>query len=160
MTTIEQIIQQWPLERKYKSACRLSWVYRRALERAIYERFGEEAIKTLAAVYSGMAEGIVDGMKRFGIEGNDARSFAHYWKAVDEIMFDTPIEIVEASPQKAVVRMPKCPSPVETNPRICSAHFAFEKRSVEILNPKLEVEMSKRISQGDPYCEGIIVLRA
>ena len=91
--------------------------------------------------------------------GASTRSFAQYWKAADELMFNTPIEIVEASPQKAVVRIPKCPSPVETNPKICSAHFAFEERAVEKLNPKLKVEMTKRASQGDPYCEAIIVLR-
>ncbi len=87
------------------------------------EGFGDEAIRILSDVYAGMAEGVVDGMKHFGIEGNDARRFAYYWKAADEIMFDTPIETVEASLQKTVVRIPKCPSPAETNPRLCSAHF-------------------------------------
>jgi len=159
MTTIEEIIQQWPVEQKFKSACRVSWVYRRALEGALYENFGDEGIRVLSDVYASMGEGVVEGMKLFGIEGNDARSFAQYLKASNEIMFNTPIEIVEASPQKAVVRFPKCPSPVETNPKICSAHFAFEKRALEKLNPKLEAEMTKRASQGDPYCEAIIVLR-
>ena len=123
------------------------------------EGFGDDAIRILSDVYAGMAEGVMDGMKHFGIEGNDARRFAYYWKAAEEIMFDTPIEIGEASPQKTVVRIPKCPSPAETNPRLCSAHFAFEKRAVQILNPKLEVEMPKRIAKGDPYCEAIIVLK-
>ena len=105
MTTIEQIIQQWPLERKYKSACRLSWVFRRALERALYEGFGDEGMRILSDVYASMAEGTLDGMKRFGIEGNDAKSFAYYWKALDEIMFDTPIvKLTQRRPFLALVQ--------------------------------------------------------
>ena len=155
---MEQISQQWSLERKYKSASRTSTVYRRALEHAFYERFGDEAIEIIRDVYDGMAEGTLDGMKTFGIEGNDAKSFAYFIKAANEIPFNTYVEIVEASPKRAVVRWLKCAPPAETNPKFCYAHLAFEKRAVKMLNPKLEVEMPKCIACGDPYCEEIIVL--
>ncbi len=120
------------------------------MEHAFHDRFGDEAIEIIRDVYGGMAEGILEGMNTFGIEGNDVKSFAYFLKAANESPFNTYVEIVAAFPKRAVVRWWQGAPPAETDPKFCYAHLAFEKRAVQILNPKLAVEMPKCITCVDP----------
>jgi hypothetical protein len=154
--------EEWPIERKWKATGRTRCWYMAELEKAVYNRFGEEGLKVIKQVWRRGAENFfLRGLKSFNIEGNDAKAFVSYFKIAQEIM-GYRMEIVEASEKKAVLRYHTChffekPDPIAA--KLCSeGHFEFERRAAELLNPKLKVRFEKLRSAGDPYCEMIVEL--
>lgn len=150
----------WTAERKWKATGRARGRYVGDLERAVYERWGDEGLKVIAQVYAQAAERtFLKGLKNFGVEEKDARAFALFF-VISNSVIGYDMELVEATPERAVVRYHTChlfeaPSPAHA--RLCTeAHFSFEKRAAELLNPSLKVTMTKLRTAGDPYCEFVV----
>jgi hypothetical protein len=154
--------EEWPVERKWRATGKTRAWYIAELEKAIYNKFGEEGLEIIRQVWRKGAENFfLKGLKKLGIEGNDAKAFAYYFKKAQEIM-GYSVEVVEASEKRAVLRYHTChffekPDPVVA--KLCKeGHFAFEKRAAELLNPKLKVRLEKLRAAGDPYCEIVVEL--
>jgi len=156
MKEIKLSEKEWPVERRWKAAGRSRCWYLAELERAVYERFGEGGMEVIRELWRKGAERFfLNGVKGFGIGGRGPADFLSYFKLAQEIMgYD--MEMVEASDKKAVLRYHTChffekPDPVAA--KLCEAHFEFEKRAVELFNPRLKVKFTALQSAGDPYCE-------
>jgi hypothetical protein len=51
------------------------------------------------------------------------------------------------------------PEANEVNETLCRrAHFRFEERACQLLNPRLKSTVSKLQTAGDPYCEIVVEL--
>lgn len=157
---IYELGPEWTPERRWKATGKARGRYIGDLEEAVVERWGEEGLKVIGEVYRRAAERtFLQGLKSFGIEGNDATAFAKFFVVANSVIgYD--MELVEATPKRAVVRYHTChlfPTPSEQCARLCRhANFGFELRAVELLNPKLKVSMPKLQSEGAPYCELVI----
>lgn len=150
----------WPSARKWKATGRARGRYMGDLERAVYERWGGEGLKVIGQVYAQAAERIfLQGLKNFGIKEKDARAFALFF-VISNTIIGYDMELVEATPERAVVRYHTChlfESPSPADALICrEANFNFEKRAAELLDPRLKVTMTKLRSAGDPYCEFVV----
>ena len=157
---IHQLGPEWTAERKWKATGRARGRYIGDLEQAIYAKWGEEGLRVIAEVYRNAAERtFLEGLRSFGIEGDDATAYAKFFVIANSILgYD--MELAEATPKRAMVRIHTChlfPKPAEVGGHLCRlANFAFERRAVELLNPKLRVSPGKLQSEGDPYCEIVV----
>ena len=151
---------EWTAERKWKATGRARGRYIGDLEQAILEHWGEEGLKVIGEVYRKAAERtFLQGMRSFGIEGNDATAYAKFFVVANSVLgYD--MELAEATPKRAVVRLHTChlfTEPSEACGRLCrNANFGFERRAVELLNPKLKVKFTQLQSEGAPYCELVV----
>ena len=151
--------KDWPMVRRWKGTGKARGRYIGDMSLAMYERWGEEGLEVIGKVYEAAADRtFLKGLKDFGIQGNGADAFAKFFVIANSII-GYPMELVEASEKKAVVRYHSChlfagPSPAAE--QICRrAIFCFEKRAVALLNPTLKVEFTKVWTGGDPYCEWV-----
>ena len=72
-------------------------------------------------------------------------------------------EIVEATPERAVIRVTKCPwlerykeFEVDLSLGNCHiAHQAWGEEDLKAVNPKLTYKLTKALPRGDPYCEDV-----
>ncbi len=127
--------EEWPAERKWKACGRTRGWYIGKLSKAVYEKFGEDGLKVLGVVWKeGADRYFLKGLKSFGIEGEDAKSYALYFKRAQEII-GLKMELVEASEKRAVLRYHTCHLFDKSDPiaeKICrETIFNLEK---ELLN--------------------------
>jgi hypothetical protein len=118
---------------------------------------------------------IVDGAKRFfprvkemfNISVKDADGAARLFKVASTLMFGPKceIEIVESTPERAIIRWTKCPwweryneFNVDSEFRIScyGGHQAVGKEGLKVINPKITFKQSKSLAREDLYCEDII----
>ena len=72
-------------------------------------------------------------------------------------------EIIEATPEKAVIRHTKCTwweiyQEYNLDPDLCvcpAGHQARVGKGIKAVNPKIKFKLLKAMPRGDPYCEGI-----
>lgn len=151
--------QEWPAERKWKAAARARGRYCGDLERAVYERWGEEALEVIGKIWrEGAERTFLEQMKTFGIEGNDAAAYATAFVLANSVL-GYNMELVEATPTRAVVRYHTChlfDDPSIGGDLCRKAHFRYEQRACELLNPKLKSTLTKLRTEGDPCCEFVV----
>lgn len=160
---VELSEEEWPIVRRWKAAAKTRARYMAELSRKVYQRFGEEGLKVIGEVWrEGAEKYFLRSLKTFGIEGNNAKAFALYFKLAQEVL-GYEMELVEATDKRAVLRYYTCHLFDKSDPiaeRICrECNFQFEKRAAELLNPKLEVRFTKLQTAGDPHCEMIVELQ-
>ena len=107
--------------------------------------------------------------KMFNMPVEDAIGAAKLY-IVAAILFTGPeyaAEIVEATPERAVLRYTKCPvwdgyEECEVDPEVRvgdDAHQAMWNEGLKAVNPKLTHKLTKALEKGDPYCEVVIELK-
>lgn len=152
--------EEWPEIRKVKAQRNTGWLYVMGLIRAIYNSLGEEkACEILADFMAQNANHFFPlGLKVFGIEGNDHRAAASYFKLADGDILGMNIEWIEESPRKVILRyhppcglFPDLNEPCAT-PKMCLALGNFEFTAAKLV-PNVKVTFAKMLTAGDPYCD-------
>ncbi len=154
--------KEWPFVRRWKATDKARGRYIGDMCLAMYEKWGKEALEVIGKVYAGAADRtFLKGLKDFGVKGNGADAMAKFF-VISNSIISYPMEMVEESEKRAVIRYHKChlfanPSPAAAD--ICrNAIFCFEQKAAGLLNPKLRVEFTKIWTAGDPYCEWVAEL--
>ena len=154
--------EQWPELRKAKASRNTGWEYFGNLVKLVCREFGEEKTGQLLSKF--MAENaeryVKDGMKGFGIEGNDPWALASYLKLSTGDIIGYKIELIKESPKRVIYRLyPPCiwfPK-LDIPPSLCREGFMnFERAAAKIINPKIKVSPAKLMTAGDPCCEVIL----
>ena len=101
----------------------------------------------------------------FNIPVEDAIGAAKLVWVGANLMFGPEWEMkyVEKTPERVVVRWPKCPiwktyKELDIDPAfiLCEAgHQVIIKEGLKVINPKLTLKITKAIPRGDPYCEDV-----
>ncbi len=166
----------WPLERRYKTATRwgLYWFTTtmwKMLEIIGWNEKVEQAMKDLGEHVCKVA--FLEGCKKLGIEGNDAKACASYFLLANTIAFNCPYNVIELTSKRAVLRIPRSPTggcvvwdakinvdPTEVphGPKFCQAYNEFGRTAARLMNPKLKYTLTKTITSGEPYCEQVFEL--
>ena len=121
---------------------------------------------------------IVEGAKRFeqwvketfNIPVEDAVGAAKLSKVSLILLFgpECEIEIVEATPERTVIRWTKCPwweryEEFEVDPELRASclggHQAVGGEGVKAINPRITFKLTKSLARGDPYCEDVFELK-
>ncbi len=102
----------------------------------------------------------------FNVPVNDAIDAAKLYILARTLLAGPEMEpeIIEAKPERAVVRWTKCTwweryieHEVDPGLTVCDAgHQAFTEEGLRVINPKLTYKLTKTLPKGDPYCESII----
>lgn len=128
----------------------------------LYDKFGEKGLSLISNQWSKNAEKYIkNNFERFGVKDKGPKGFAIVYYLMDNIV-GLKNEIVELTDKKAVNRFPFCaifPQPNLGCPEVCIATSAFEKRAVEIINPRVKVSLTKMLTAGDPFCEVVWEIR-
>lgn len=152
--------EKWPEVRKVKAQRNTGWLYVLGLIRAIHNSLGEEkACEILAGFMAQNARNFfLPGLKTFGIEGNDHRAVASYFKLADSDVLGANVEWIEESPKKVILRyhppcglFPDLNEPCAT-PKMCLALGNFEFTAAKLV-PNVKVTFAKMLTAGDPYCD-------
>ena len=151
--------KDWPLARRWKATDKARGRYMGDMCLAMYEKWGEEGLEVIGKVYASAAERtFLKGLKDFGIKGNGADAMAKFFVIANSVL-SYPMEMVEASEKKAVIRYHSCHLFAKPSPgaeQICRrAIFSYEQKAAALLNPKLKVYFTKVWTGGDPYCEWV-----
>lgn len=149
---------QWPQIRKAKAAGKTAWSYFGSLVKILHKRLGEE--ETARALEELMVENarkyLLPGFKSFGIDGKDPYCLASYFKLTTGEIIGYDVEIEKLSPNEVIYRLrPPCiwfPD-LDIPPSFCRALGAFEREAVRLVNPDLEVQVVKLMTEGDSCCE-------
>lgn len=148
-----------PLERKYRSVVAGLTARIKMLYDALYSRFREEGLRLIEDVSAAYGREIA---VRAGdrVKTNDVKSTAMFLLYIFELVsFLSEPEVTEFSAERVVIRVDKCPYPLE-RPEICRAHTAMEVTLVRTLSPELDYRIGKCIPAGDEYCEHIVCTRS
>ncbi len=147
-------------ERAWKATGKARGRYMGELERLVCQKWGEEGLEVIGQVWADGAERtFLQGLQSFGIQGNDAAAYARFFVTANT-MLGYDMELVEVTPQRAVFRYHTChvfPGADKVNETLCRrAHFKFEERACQLLNPRLKSTITKLQTAGDPYCEIVV----
>jgi hypothetical protein len=176
-TGIQQGIywEEWPIERRYKAACRWSSLWYACVTWRLLENLGIDAIR----------QSVIEGQKEvarhryetmfreLGIPTRDVGAALSYFMLSEQIGANTLIELESLTPRRAVYRklQPKhggCalhdpaytihPAKLPHGRQFCEAYTAYEAEMCRLINPHIRFTLGKSISRGDPYCEYILEL--
>ncbi len=150
--------EKWTEVRKLKASNNTGWGYFGNLVKTMHKSLGEE--KTCEILSTFMAENarkyILDGMKKFNIQGTDPWSLASYFKLATGDVLGYKVELVQESPQKVYYRLyPPClwfPD-LDIPPSFCKALGTMEIEAARLVNPDIKIKVEKLMTAGDPYCE-------
>jgi len=151
--------KEYPLQMRFKAGVGTLNQYLKTYNLAIYKKFGDEGLKLIAEIWSGMAEEYFPlSFEKMGFEGDGPKEIAEWFARADAIMgYDTDFFVF--SDKKAGFRVNKCPwynAPSPEGAKICSEGVInFERRAAQLLNPKIQVSMGKFFHNGDDCCEYI-----
>lgn len=167
--------EEWPIERRYKAACRWSSLWYACVTWRLLENVGLEKIKK--SVIEGQQElaryRYRTMFKDLGIPDRDIGAATTYFMLSEQIGSNTLIELESLTPKRAVYRklQPKhggCwlhdpaytihPSKMPDARGFCEAYTAYEAEMCRLINPHIRFKLGKSISKGDPYCEYILEL--
>lgn len=107
----------------------------------------------------------INGMvESLGLTAENALEIKDAWETITEIIIGNfEYDTIEASKEKLVVHVTSCPvSITKDSPASINAIEGcprYSKILVETLNPKYTARITKKICDGDPYCEIIIELK-
>jgi hypothetical protein len=149
---------QWPQIRKAKAGAKTAWGYFGSLVKILHEKLGErETAKVLEELMIQNARKyFVPGLKSFGIDDIDPYSLASYFKLTTGEIIGYDVEIESVSSDEVTYRLhPPCiwfPD-LDIPASFCRALGAFEREAVRLVNPDLEVQMVKLMTEGHSCCE-------
>ncbi len=165
--------EEWPLDRRYKSAARWSSLWFACTTWRLLENVGFAKIeKSLIEGQQKLAEYRMRTMfPQLGIPGKDVGSMLNYFLLSEQIGSNAEVELVELTPKRAVYRklQPKhggCwlhdpnftahPRDIPECRKFCEAYTAYDAECCRIHNPHIKFTLGDTISTGAPYCEYIL----
>jgi hypothetical protein len=154
--------EEFPFEMRFKAGVNTLNKYLATYTVAIYERFGDEGLKLITKIWSDMADRFfLKSFEKLGFEGNGPKEIAEWFAKADGLIgYNTDFFVI--SDKKAGFRINKCPwfdKPYPEGEKLCGEGVTgFEKRSAQLLNPKLKFSMGKCFHKGDGFCEFIFEL--
>ena len=123
----------------------------------------EKEKEVLIKLWGGGGKNSYPRMKEaFNIPVDDAVGVATLASVTSKVSMGPELEseLVEAAPEKAVVRVTKCPWWERykefgiTEDASCNvSHTANATEGVKAVNPNITFKMTKALPRGDPYCE-------
>ncbi|WP_287587795.1 L-2-amino-thiazoline-4-carboxylic acid hydrolase [Candidatus Borrarchaeum sp.] len=160
----EEILKKIPAEKQWAIASKTFTTTATAMSMMYGDVVGPEKNKEiLIALWGGGGKSSYPRMKEaFNIPVDDAIGVATLGSVTSKVSMGPELEseLVEAAPERAVVRVTKCPWWERykefgiTEGAICDAsHTANATEGVKAVNPKITFKMTKALPRGDPYCE-------
>lgn len=129
-----------------------------ALSKAFYEKYGDEALPTIAEV---MGESGVEHAKiaQSMLKGNDMKAVGELFGMME--MFDFEVEVIELSDDTIRFKMAPCPMGLEgTSKELCEAMMTSDKKMIEtIIGKEVDANILKSVAAGDEYCEAVMTIK-
>jgi hypothetical protein len=155
---------QWPELRRVKASNKTGWGYFEHLIKTVHTELGEAKTAEILEVFmrNNAKRFVVQSMKSFGLEGNDAWSLASYFKLATGDIIGYKVEL--SRPESNVVSYKLYPPclwfpDLDIPASFCRSMGCFEKEAAKIINPSIEVKHTKLMTDGDPYCEILFIER-
>jgi hypothetical protein len=145
--------KQLSIEDKYHRALPGYMKRIRDIYKAVHERFGEEGLDLIRDVSTAYGTQIAMNVKKKRELKGVAEVGRYLLKVFDMVSSDW--EIQEFSEERLVIRVDRCPYPLESE-AVCKAHTNMEKALVSTLDDTLEHRIGCCIPAGDPVCEHIL----
>ncbi len=142
--------EEVPIEKRYRAATRALSARLGALYRRAVEEFGDEALDLIRSVSREHARDLAKelGSKDQSYDaGTAAVCLAHL---LDLAGMDG--EIVELSPERALITVESCPYGI-SGPELCEARTTLELEFVKSLAGDLHFEIEKCAALGDATCQ-------
>ena len=147
------IIEEIPIENKYRSITTALIKRIKHLYDAIYKRYGSDGLDLILEVSTNYGLEIAERAK-LNIEHPDIKSVALFVIKVFNNLRGNG-EVTEFNNEKVVIKVYECPYKFD-KPEMCEAHTSMEKALVETLCKDLKYYIHKSIPKGDPYCDHVI----
>ena len=150
--------EKWPELRRAKGRSNTYLAYFTDLIKLLYKELDEEKANDIVDKFmAANAEKYAQpGMKMFSIEGNDPWAVASYFKLATGDILGYKAELIQEAPNRVIYRLyPPClwfPE-LDIPESFCVTANAFERKVVEIMNPKIKTYVRSLLTRGDPYCE-------
>jgi hypothetical protein len=93
-------------------------------------------------------------VKEKGYKGHDAVATASVIRMWERMM-GIEGQVLESSPERVVVKNTKCPLS-KAMPEACKSLDCAIWGHIDVISPGYRLLSSKKMTQGDPYCEWII----
>jgi hypothetical protein len=167
--------EEWPIERRYKAACRWSSLWYACVTWRLMENLGLDKVKQ--SVIEGQKEVAKyrynNLFKELSIPDRDIGAALTWFMLSEQIGANTLIEVESLTPKRAVFRklQPKhggCalhdpnftvnPAKYPQMRSFCETYTAYEAEICRLINPHIRFKLGKSISKGDAYCEYILEL--
>ncbi|MDP3064140.1 MAG: L-2-amino-thiazoline-4-carboxylic acid hydrolase [Chloroflexota bacterium] len=158
-------LENIPIEERYRRAIAGDALIVAALTRAVYEKYGDEGIKTLQKGMERTGRELAKALaKHFDIRvGNgDVTDYAKFVDFFHQVsLMDT--KTVELSPKRWVVHATSCPAAAQYKrifPDFCPwVLVALDRGMSSVVNKKIKAWMTEKcLARGDDYCEYIFEL--
>ncbi|OEC86984.1 MULTISPECIES: L-2-amino-thiazoline-4-carboxylic acid hydrolase [Methanobacterium] len=134
---------------------------------ALRQILDEDTVRQIElAIMSEAGKGIKSMAESLGLPAGNAKEVDDAFGVIGMILWGKmDYKIIESSSDKVVQRITRCPNlnyheemnvPIITMPDLCQT---FSTSAVEELNPKYTQSYSKRMCEGDKYCEYVVELK-
>jgi len=143
------VIDEAPLEIRYKGVLRGLLSRIKGLYEAIYARYGEDGLELIREVSVAYGTQAAKSARRDSEEWEIERVGLYLVKVFNNMRAEG--EVVEFDKHRVTIMVPQCPYPF-TDPAICAAHTSMECALVKGLNPNLEYRIEKSLPAGEKYC--------
>ena len=127
------------------------------LIKAIYKKFGEEALPIITKVLKKQGKSLGLKIKK-KLPKNNLTSVA---KAFSKSFDQNFVKVISISDEKFQIRGTKCPFGLENTSRaLCEAVMAIDHEYFrEAVSDKIELKILKTVAAGDPYCDTVYELK-
>jgi hypothetical protein len=154
---------EWPEERRIKAFHKFSLYYAESMIKQILKFFGtKKAAYTVSRAFHAVALQMHrELIERFGIEAKDAKAVATFVKFMGDMRGDTMV-LRENSPNEYIVQQSswRLRDSVDPNSDVpCEIVYAenvFYETVSRLLNPNVDIRLTKLIPAGDPCFEWLI----
>ena len=143
------VIDEVPLDIRYKGVLRGLLSRIKGLYEAIYARYGEDGLELIREVSVAYGEQAAKSARRDGDAWDIERVGLYLVKVFNNMRAEG--EVIEFEKHRVAIMVPRCPYPF-TDPAICAAHTSMECALVKGLNPALDYFIEKSIPAGDACC--------
>lgn len=161
---MEFTVNQIPVETKWAIATKGLTGALTAHLQALHSLAGKEKYsEIMRQIWTQLGQGSAELAKSLGMAGDNAKSAAETGAAICICAMgpEYAIEVMEASPDKTVMKITECPwwnrmKEFGVSQDLLSAcDFAFWETFIKNLNPQLTMKHGKQMHLGAPYCEWI-----
>ena len=127
------------------------------LIKAIYKKFGEEALPIITKVLKKQGKSLGLKIKK-KLSKNNLISVAEAFSRSFDQNF---VKVISISDEKFQIRGTKCPFGLENTSRaLCEAVMAIDHEYFrEAVSDKIELKILKTVAAGDPYCDTVYELK-
>ena len=145
-----------PEEKAHRMAIRSLGEQCDALTLALVNKFGsEEAQKLIYPYLFKMGKQAASAMPRWGVAGKDALAIAAWMDFVEEQLLKVEGKFTEASPERVVKEITRCPLQ-HLSVDFCKSFESIAEGVCEGVNPQYRYRLTKIIPAGDSVCEWVV----